>query len=62
MEVDKIKPAIIGVFLALLLDTPFFTRKSERKPAERTPINAAIKGKDAKNPVLIKDKPRYSTK
>jgi hypothetical protein len=62
MEVDKSKPTIMGVFRAIPRETPFFTKKSERKPDNKTPTKAAKNGAEAKNPDFKKSNPRYSTR
>lgn len=62
IEVDKSRPTIIGVFLAIPKDTPFFTKASDTNPDSNTPTNAAKNGADARNPDFKKSNPLYSTR
>lgn len=62
MEIDRINPVIIGVLRATPADTPLLIRKSDRKPDNRTPMNAARNGSEARKPDWRKSRPLYFTR
>ena len=54
MEMERINPVMIGSLRATSILKPFLIKKSERKPENNTPQNAAINGNEAKSPDFIK--------